>query len=363
LNGVNIIARQVDGYINATELCKAGGKEFSNWYKLNGTKELINELEKQLSKSDNGIRRSNFENIKKELIDIKKGGISNEQGSWIHPDLAVQLAQWISPEFAIKVSRWIRELMLTGKVELKNEKSNYELENIYKEKINNLENELEIKTNRLKQFEITVFNNNTDYCPIEYYEKDILYFIKFDIPEELKDDYVLKYPNIENKNYNCIEFGVSSDIESRLKSHKRDKKKENIIFLYAIQLEKRHLASKMESYMKRISKQLKIDFDYEKRKECCIMNQYDFNLVIKKITAGINNIDDINQSEYIEEYKEENYSEQNIEIHKVNKIAEIEIKKIENERHKGVKKIDSITDLLKNKIITIEEYKDLLIML
>jgi hypothetical protein len=39
-----------------------------------------------------------------EVIDIKNGG--NHSGSWIHPDLAVQLAQWISPKFALQVSRW-----------------------------------------------------------------------------------------------------------------------------------------------------------------------------------------------------------------------------------------------------------------
>jgi hypothetical protein len=50
-------------------------------------------------------------------IDIKKGGNDKHlQGSWIHPDLAVPLAQWISPSFSIQVSRWIRELALIGSV-------------------------------------------------------------------------------------------------------------------------------------------------------------------------------------------------------------------------------------------------------
>jgi hypothetical protein len=62
------------------------------------------------------------------LVDIKKGGNNkNAQGSWIHPDLAVQLAQWISPKFSLKVSRWIRELALTGSVALREEKSSEEL--------------------------------------------------------------------------------------------------------------------------------------------------------------------------------------------------------------------------------------------
>ncbi len=39
-------------------------------------------------------------------------------GSWIHPDLAVQLAQWISPIFALQVSEWVRELASTGTVSI-----------------------------------------------------------------------------------------------------------------------------------------------------------------------------------------------------------------------------------------------------
>ena len=53
------------------------------------------------------------------LIDNIKGNSSNfEQGIWIHPYLAIQLAQWINPLFALKVSYWIRTLLLKGQVEL-----------------------------------------------------------------------------------------------------------------------------------------------------------------------------------------------------------------------------------------------------
>ena len=61
-------------------------------------------------------------------MDIKKGGNDKKvQGSWFHPDLAVQLAQWISPTFAIQVSGWIRELALTGSVIVGNEKTHQQL--------------------------------------------------------------------------------------------------------------------------------------------------------------------------------------------------------------------------------------------
>ena len=124
LNGIMVLSRLEDGYINATQLCKAGKKFFKDWKRLESTKELIQALE-------NDIKKNTLDNISNgqdhplKLIDVKVGG--NHSGSWIHPDLAVQLAQWISPVFALQVSRWIRELAMTGKVSLGNEKSGDEL--------------------------------------------------------------------------------------------------------------------------------------------------------------------------------------------------------------------------------------------
>jgi prophage antirepressor-like protein len=132
-NGSSItIPMREDGYINATMLCKAGGKEFKHWFENKTTKLLIN-----TSESEVGIPTS-------QLIDIKKGNSSKfEQGSWIHPDLGIHLAQWISPSFALQVSRWTRELLLFGKVELGNEKSDKELEYKLHEQIKLLTEEKE----------------------------------------------------------------------------------------------------------------------------------------------------------------------------------------------------------------------------
>ena len=107
LNDIVITSRSEDNYINATQLCQAGNKKFGHWYSLDITKQLINEL------------ASDIEIPISLLIDVKKGNsVEIIQSSWIHPDLAIQLAQWISPKFAIQVSKWIRELFTTGKVEL-----------------------------------------------------------------------------------------------------------------------------------------------------------------------------------------------------------------------------------------------------
>jgi hypothetical protein len=107
LNNIVITSRSDDNFINATQLCQAGGKQFNDWYRLNTTKQLFNEAE-----SETGIPVSL-------LVDIKKGNSSEfNQGTWIHPELAIQLAQWLSPKFAIQVSKWIINLFTNGKVEI-----------------------------------------------------------------------------------------------------------------------------------------------------------------------------------------------------------------------------------------------------
>jgi len=81
-----------DGYINASKLCKFGGKLFKDWHVLESTKKLITYFSKYTNIEEN------------KLVTIKKGRYG---GSWVHPILATNLAQWISMEFSIKVSIWI----------------------------------------------------------------------------------------------------------------------------------------------------------------------------------------------------------------------------------------------------------------
>jgi hypothetical protein len=116
MNGLTIQARGTDGYINATMLCQAGNKRFFNWYRLDTTKAFMETLSHETH-----IPVS-------QLLDVKRGHSSHfEQGSWVHPDLAVQLAQWISPEFALRVSRWVRELVTTGEAHRDQEKTSDQL--------------------------------------------------------------------------------------------------------------------------------------------------------------------------------------------------------------------------------------------
>jgi hypothetical protein len=111
LNGILIESRD-DGFINATQLCKAGGKMFNHYKDLKQTQEYIEALS-----LNTGIP----------VIKLMEVTAGRYGGAWIHPDLATHLAMWLSPTFSIQVSRWVRELAITGTVTVGREKTSNEL--------------------------------------------------------------------------------------------------------------------------------------------------------------------------------------------------------------------------------------------
>jgi phage antirepressor YoqD-like protein len=86
-----------DGYLNATLMCKVFDKHLPHWLGNKGTKAVVDALSNEV-----GIPTS-------DLVHVKRGGNPQQQGTWIHPDLAVQLAQWLDPQFALFVSRLVRD--------------------------------------------------------------------------------------------------------------------------------------------------------------------------------------------------------------------------------------------------------------
>lgn len=95
----HIQQRLLDGYVNATALCKAVNKRWTHYYESKAAKEFI----KALSTKTN-IPSST-------LVQTVRGGNVELQGTWVHPYVAVNLAQWANPDVAVDVSIWITEWM------------------------------------------------------------------------------------------------------------------------------------------------------------------------------------------------------------------------------------------------------------
>lgn len=99
IEGEVVRQREKDGYLNATAMCKAAGKLWADYARLKTTHEFLIALE-----ADMGIPIS-------EQIQVFKGGFPDLQGTWVHPRVAIHLAQWLSPRFAARVSQWVYDWM------------------------------------------------------------------------------------------------------------------------------------------------------------------------------------------------------------------------------------------------------------
>ncbi len=89
------LMQREDGYVNATALCKDSNKRLNNYLRNEQTQSFLDELSAVtlISATD--------------LIQSQQGGVPSEQGTYVHPKVAIHLAQWLSPKFAVFVTEVI----------------------------------------------------------------------------------------------------------------------------------------------------------------------------------------------------------------------------------------------------------------
>lgn len=154
------IPMRSDGYIHATKLCQSVRKQLYKWKSSPDTQQLLHYFQKISGLAMNKI------------IEVRRGNTKNyEQGTWIHPDLGVLLAQWCSPAFSIQVSRWIRELTITGSVQLGMEKTIEQLQKSLEEAIKNAEHAEQLNTSLLQENKHLQANYDKLYLNHQYYLK------------------------------------------------------------------------------------------------------------------------------------------------------------------------------------------------
>jgi KilA-N domain len=120
LNGITIEVDPQTLMVNATQMCKAGGKLFGDYHRNKCYKDFENELSEAM-----GIPIAN-------LTKCENG---NREGTMVHRRIALFLAQKISPLFAVQVTGWLEELFMTGRVELGNEMSPQQLDEAWQQRV------------------------------------------------------------------------------------------------------------------------------------------------------------------------------------------------------------------------------------
>jgi hypothetical protein len=89
----NTLIRE-DGYINATEIAKRGGRQVKEWKRLQSTSRLLTLLSKKLSTPED------------QLLEPGRGRGSQ---TWVHPTVATSFACWVSEAVKAEVSTWVEE--------------------------------------------------------------------------------------------------------------------------------------------------------------------------------------------------------------------------------------------------------------
>jgi hypothetical protein len=95
-NETPIRRRTTDGYVNATAMCKANGKRWSDYRESDRCQQYLDAL-------------SQITEIP--VFDLMESQRGNGGGTYVHPQVAVDLARWISAPFAVWMDGWFIEEM------------------------------------------------------------------------------------------------------------------------------------------------------------------------------------------------------------------------------------------------------------
>ena len=218
-------------------MCKAGGKQFKHWKQIERTKAFL-----QVLSSTVGI--SAFELIK------QNAGGNGERHTWVHPQVAINIAQWISPAFDVKVSAWVYEVMMTGKVDITSTKSYRQLQEENKDK--------QLKINYLTKKYVKRIPRT------QFEEKNVIYILT---TERLKKD-------------NVYILGKASNLTSRLSTYNKSDEHEVVYYQQCLNEDKMAIVenmvfSKLEKYREAANRErfiltenLKVDTFIDTIKEC-----------------------------------------------------------------------------------------------
>ncbi len=99
-----IISQDADGYVCLTDMAQVSKKRVNDYLTNTTTKEYVEALA-----VDTGIPAS-------ALVKVFKGG-SGKQGTWAHPEIAIDFAAWCNPQFRIWANRTLRNVVIQSQTQ------------------------------------------------------------------------------------------------------------------------------------------------------------------------------------------------------------------------------------------------------
>lgn len=188
-----------------------------------------------------------------ELLTITQGGDPKLQGTWCHPQIAIHAAQWISPQFSVQVTKWVYELALTGSVTLNKEKSQYELDSMWKDKCQQLEQKLITLEEHNDDSNIKCLIDKWQYINLEVFSKsNVVYIIYI--------GYLQVTSGTEEVFAHTFKFGRSENILVRLEQHKATFGEETsqLVFCHKV-TSGLHIENKIKTYIKESGMDCKLE--------------------------------------------------------------------------------------------------------
>ncbi|SMG31736.1 phage antirepressor KilAC domain-containing protein [Sphingobacterium psychroaquaticum] len=118
-NEVTFRNEQGIAYVNANNMAKPfKGKEPKHWFENKETHEFLHALAfargyKPMGKIPTSLNTSELARVYPSLLIVVKGGLQ-QQGTWMHEDVALEYAQWLSVDFKLWCNDRIKELLKVG---------------------------------------------------------------------------------------------------------------------------------------------------------------------------------------------------------------------------------------------------------
>lgn len=109
IDNLKVVINERDGFCNGTKFCIGAGKRYPDWYKNKKTRAVFESVAELL-----GVP---VESLFYEIND----GDRRTWGTYVHPDILIQVAQWCSSDYAAKVSQIMRKLHIQEMKEMREE--------------------------------------------------------------------------------------------------------------------------------------------------------------------------------------------------------------------------------------------------